>query len=215
MTIYPWHTPFPILNQSVVPCPVLTIAALPAYFPQEAGKVFWYSHLYNNFPVCCDSHKGFSVFNEEEVVVFLESLCFFYAFLESLCFFYNPVVCNLIFGSSALSISNLYNWKFSIHVLLEPGLKDFEHYLASTWNEHKCEVIWTFFGIALLWNWNENWPFQSCGHYWVFQICWHIECSSLTASSFRTWNSSAGFPSPPLVLLVVMLLKVYLTSHSR
>ena len=48
---------------------------------------------------------------------------------------------------------------------------------------------------------------QSCGQCWVFQICWHIECSTLTASSFRTWNSSAGIPSPPLALFVVMFPK--------
>ena len=47
--------------------------------------------------------------------------------------------------------------------------------------------------------------FQSCGHCWVFQICWHIECSTFTASSFRIWNSSTGIPSPPLALFVVML----------
>ena len=57
--------------------------------------------------------------------------------------------------------------------------------------------------------------FQSCGHCWVFQICWHIECSTFTASSFRTWNSSAGIPSPPLTLFVVMLSKAHLTLHSR
>ena len=57
--------------------------------------------------------------------------------------------------------------------------------------------------------------FQSCGHYWVFQICWHIECSTLTASSFRIWNSSAEIPSPPLALFVVMLPKAHLTLHSR
>ena len=57
--------------------------------------------------------------------------------------------------------------------------------------------------------------FQSCGHCWVFQICWHIECSTFTASSFRVWNSSTGIPSPPLVLFVVILPKVQLTSHSR
>ena len=57
--------------------------------------------------------------------------------------------------------------------------------------------------------------FQSCGHGWVFQICWHIECSTFTASSFRVWNSSTGIPSPPLALLVVMLPKAHLTSHSR
>ena len=57
--------------------------------------------------------------------------------------------------------------------------------------------------------------FQSFGHYWVFQICWHIECITFTASSFRSWNSSAEIPSPPLTLFVVMLPKDYLTSHSR
>ena len=49
--------------------------------------------------------------------------------------------------------------------------------------------------------------FQSCGHCWVFQMCWHIECSTLTASSFRIWNSSTGIPSPSLALFVVMLSK--------
>ena len=57
--------------------------------------------------------------------------------------------------------------------------------------------------------------FQSCGHCWVFQICWHIECSPFTAASFRIWNSSTGIPSPPLALFVVMLSKAHLTSHSR
>ena len=56
--------------------------------------------------------------------------------------------------------------------------------------------------------------FQSCGHCWVFQICWHIECSTFTASSFRNWNSSTGIPSPPPALFVVMLPKTLLTSHS-
>ena len=57
--------------------------------------------------------------------------------------------------------------------------------------------------------------FQSCGHCWVFQICWHIECSSFTASSLRIWNSSTGIPSPPPALFVMMLSKAHLTSHSR
>ena len=57
--------------------------------------------------------------------------------------------------------------------------------------------------------------FESCGHCWVFQICWHIECSTFTASSFRIWNSSTGIPSPPLALFMVMLPKAPLTSHSR
>ena len=57
--------------------------------------------------------------------------------------------------------------------------------------------------------------FQSCGHCWVFQICWHIECSTFTALSFRIWNSSTGIPSPPLAFFIVMLPKAHLTSHSR
>ena len=58
----------------------------------------------------------------------------------------------------------------------------------------------TFFGIGM-----KTDLFQSWGHCWVFQICWHVECSTLTASSFRIWNSSAGIPSPPLTLFVLML----------
>ena len=57
--------------------------------------------------------------------------------------------------------------------------------------------------------------FQSCGHRWVFQMCWLIECSTFTASSFRIWNSSTGISSPPLALFIVMLPKAHLTSHSR
>ena len=57
--------------------------------------------------------------------------------------------------------------------------------------------------------------FQSCGHCWVFQVCWHTECSTFTTSSFRIWNSFTGIPSPPLALFIVMLPKACLTSHSR
>ena len=57
--------------------------------------------------------------------------------------------------------------------------------------------------------------FQSCGHCWVFQICWHIECSTFTGSSFRIWNSSPGIPLPPLALFIVMLSKAHLTLHSK
>ena len=56
--------------------------------------------------------------------------------------------------------------------------------------------------------------FQSCGHCWASQICWHFECSTLKASSFRIWNSSAGIPSPPLASFAVMLRKAHLTLHS-
>ena len=68
----------------------------------------------------------------------------------------------------------------------------------------------SFFGIG-----KKTDLFQSCGHSWVFQICWQIECSTFTASSFRIWNSSTNIPSPPLALFVMMLPKAHLTSHSR
>ena len=54
--------------------------------------------------------------------------------------------------------------------------------------------------------------FQSCGYCWAFQICWHTECSTFTASSFRIWNSSTRIPSPPLAVFIVMLPKAHLTA---
>ena len=84
-----------------------------------------------------------------------------------------------------------------VHVLLKPDLENFEHYFASVWDECNCAVVWTFLGIAFLWDWSENWSFPVLWPLLSFQICWHIECGTLTASSFRIWNSSAGIPSPP------------------
>ena len=110
---------------------------------QETSKVVWYSHLFKNFPQFVVIH----IVNEAEVDVFLELPCFLYGPMN---------VANLISGSSVFSKSSLYIWKFSVHVLLKASLKDFEHYLASMWNECKYMVVWTFFFIALLWNWNEN-----------------------------------------------------------
>ena len=57
--------------------------------------------------------------------------------------------------------------------------------------------------------------FQFSGHCWVFQSCWHIECSTFTASFFRIWNSSTGILSPPLALFIVMLPKAHMTLHSK
>ena len=76
------------------------------------------------------------------------------------CFFDDLAdVGNLISGSSAFSKSSLNIWKFSVHVLLKPRLENFEHHLASVWDECKCALVWAFFGIAFLWDWNENWAF--------------------------------------------------------
>ena len=87
---------------------------------REGGLVF---PSPEEFPtVCCDLHKGFGIVNEAEVDVFLEFSCFFYDPSD---------VGNLISGSSVFSISNLNIWRFLVHVLLKPGLENFEHYSAS------------------------------------------------------------------------------------
>ena len=117
--------------------------------------------------------------------------------------------------SSVFSKSSLNIWKFTVHILLKPGLENFELYFASMWDECNCAVVWAYFGIAFLWDWNENWTFPVLWPLLSFQICWHIECSTFTASSFRIWNSWAGIPSPPPALFVVMLSKAHLTSHFR
>ena len=110
---------------------------------QETGKVVWYSHLFNNFPrfVVIHTVKGFSIANEVEVDVFLEFSWFFYDPMD---------VSNLISGSSAFSKSSLYIWKFSVHVciLLNPSLKDFEHYLAL--ENHRDGGAWwaTIYGVS-------------------------------------------------------------------
>ena len=118
---------------------------------QEADKVVCYSHLFKNFPHFVVIHivKGFSIVNEADVDFFLILRFFSYDSTD---------VGNFISGSSAFSKSSLYIWKFSVHILLESSLKDFEHFFASMWNECNCVVVWAFFGIAFLCNWNENGP---------------------------------------------------------
>ena len=153
----------------------------------EAGQVVWYSHLLKNSPQFIVIHtvKGFGIVNKAEIDVFLE-----------LSFFFNDPADagSLISGSSAFSKTSLNIRKFTVHILLKPGLENFEYYFTSVWNECNCAVVWAFFGIAFLWDWNENWPFPVLWHCLVFQICWHIECRTFTASSFRIWNSSTGIP---------------------
>ena len=84
----------------------------------------WYSHLFQNFPQFVVIHivKGFGIVNKAEIDVFLELSCFFD----------DPAdVGNSISGSSAFSKASLNIWKFMVHVLLKPGLKNFEHYFTS------------------------------------------------------------------------------------
>ena len=121
-------------------------------------------------------------------------------FLELSCFFDDPVdVGNLISGSSDFSKSSLNCWKFTVHILLKPRLENFEHYFVSMWDECNCEVVWTFFGLAFLWIGMKTDLFQSCGHCWVSQICWHIECSTFTAA-----NKASGEDGIPVELFQIL-----------
>ena len=119
---------------------------------QEEGQVVWYSHLFQNFSqfVVVHTVKGFGIVNKAEIDVFLKLSCFFD----------DPAdVSNSISGSSAFPKTSLNIWKFMVHVLLKPGLENFEHYFTSVWDACNCAVVWAFFGISFLWDWNENWPF--------------------------------------------------------
>ena len=96
----------------------------------------------------------------------------------------------------------MYCWRLTWRILtitllaykMSAIVQQFEHSLALP-----------FFGLGMKTDLS-----QTCGHCWVFQICWHIECSTFTALSFRIWTSSTGIPSPPLALFIVMLLKAHL-----
>ena len=132
------------------------------------------------------------------------------------CFFSDRAdVGHLISGSSAFSRTCLNIWKFMVHILLKPGLESIEHYFTSVWDGCNCAVVWAFFAIAFLWDGNENWPFPVLRPLLSFPNLLAYWVSAFTASSFRIWNSSTGISSPPLALLVVMLSKAYLTSHSK
>ena len=158
---------------------------------QEAGQVVCYSHLFQNFPQFIVIHmvKGFGIVNRTEVDVFRELSCFFDGPMD---------VGNLISGSSAFSKPAWtsgsscfkYCWSLAWRILsitllaceMSTIVRWFEHFLALP-----------IFRIGV-----KTDLFQSCGHHcWVFQICWHIECSTLAAASFRIWNSSTGIPSRP------------------
>ena len=135
--------------------------------------------------------KGFGEVNKAKVDVFLELSCFLDDLMD---------VDSLISGSSAFSKISWNIWNFIVHVLLKPGLENVEHYFASMWDECSCAAVWTFFGIAFLWYWNENWPFPvlwpllsfpNLLAYWVqhfhsiiFDDLKQLNWNSITSSSF-------------------------------
>ena len=133
-------TPFPVLNQSIVPCPVLIVASCPAYRFLRS-QVRWSGiPISKDFPQFIVIHtvKGFSIVNEAELVFFLEFPCFLYDSMN---------VGNLTSGSSAFSKFSLYIWNFPVHVLLKPNLKDFRMkwaQLYSSWN-----ILWHCLSLGL------------------------------------------------------------------
>ena len=164
---------------------------------QEAGQVVWYSHLFQNFSfrnsqfIVIHTVNGFGIVNIAEIDVFLKLSRFFH----------DPVDAgNLISGSSASSKTSLNIRKFMVHVLLKPGLETFEHYFTSMWDQCNCAVVWAFFSIAFLWNWNETWPFPvlwpllsfpNLLAYWVqhfhsiiFQDLKQLNWNCITSTSF-------------------------------
>ena len=162
-----------------------------------------YSHLFKNFSqfVVIHTVKGFCIVNEAD---FLWGNFLAFSMIQQFLTIWSPVPLPFLNPDWTSEASQF--------ILLKPSLKGFEHYLASMWNEYNCTLVWTFFRTALLGTGMKTDLLQSCGHCWVFQICWHIECSTLIALSFRIWNSSARILSPPLALFIVMLPKAHLTS---
>ena len=153
---------------------------------EETGKVVWYSHIFKNFPqfVVIHTVKGFNIVNEAEVDVFLEFPCFLY----------DPTnIGNLISGSSPFSPPSLYISKFSVHILLKSTWRILSITLlafemcAILWQYEHCLVL-LFLEIGM-----KTYLCHSCGHCWAFQVCWHIECSTLTAPSFRIWLAQLEF----------------------
>ena len=160
---------------------------------REASQVVLYFHLFQNFPnfIVIHTVKGFGIVNKAEIDIFLELSCFFDDLMD---------IGNLISASSAFSNSSMNTWKFMVHILLKLGLENFDHYFASMWDECNCVVVWAFFGIAFLQNWNENWPFPvlwlllSKGLSGVFSntIVWkyqfsHAQPSFWSNSHIYTW----------------------------
>ena len=105
----------------------------------------WYSHLFQNFPQFIVIHivKGFGIVNNAEIDVFLEgNRLTLLVGMELSCFFDDPAhVGSLFSDSSAFFKSSLNIWKFTVRVLLKPGLENFEHYFASMWDECNCAVV--------------------------------------------------------------------------
>ena len=99
--------------------------------------------------------------------------------------------------------------------MLKLSMQDFRHDTTSVGDECNCPMVSTFFSTTLLGNWDGDWLFPVLWQLLGLQICWHIECNTLMASSSRVFHSSPGIPSHPLALFAAVLPKTYLISYSR
>ena len=161
----PVRTPFSVLNQSVVPNRVLALLLDPHMGFSGDRKMVLYSHLSKRFPkfVMIHTVKGFSIVGVTEID----------AFLKFSCLLYNPASAgNLISSSSFFSKPSLDIWKFLVLIMLKPTMEDFKHDLTSMREECNSpkflahSLVLAFLGIGIRID-----LFQSCGHFWVFQIC--------------------------------------------
>ena len=195
---------------------------------QEAGQVVWDPCLLKNFPqsfLVIHTVKGFGIVNKAEMDVFWIQQILAVWSVVSLPFLNTASTSECSPGLHSRSPASTSECSLGVHSR-SPAWRIWAS-PADMWNEGNCMAVWTFFGTAILLNWNENWPFPVLRSLLkFFQICcqifcaWlkrlsssSILCSTFTASSFRIWNSSAGIPSPPLAFFVVMLPKAPLTSH--
>jgi len=108
-------------------------------------------------------------------------------------------------------VMNREAWHAAVHGVTkcQTRLSNWTELNWTVWDECNCVVVWTFFGIAFLWEWNENWSFPVLWPLLSFPNLLAYWVQHFTASYFRIWNSSTGIPSPPLALFVVMLRKAY------
>ena len=198
--------PFPYLVQSALPCPVLTVASLTCMqVSQEAGKVVWYSHLFKNLlhVVVIHAVKGFGVVNEQ--MFFWNS--FAYSMIQWMLAIWSLVPLPFLNPAWTSGIFQFtYCWSLTWRIIDNNKASHF----TSVWDECSCAVAWTFFGIAFLWDWNENWPFPVLWPllsfpnlllaYWVQQST--LECYSTCNWLLQvlTWNQKEKDLNPSFVI---------------
>ena len=184
MTIYSLDVLLSWFETSLLFHPVLTVATWPAY--RSLRQVRWSGIPFKSFPqfVVIPTVKDFGIVSKAEVDFFLELSCFFD----------DPTdVVYLISDSSTFSKSSFNNWNSWFMYCWTLAWRMLSITLLYVWNKCNYAVVWTFFGIAFLWDWNENWPFPVLWPLLSFPNLLAYDCSSLTASSLGIWNSSAGF----------------------